>query len=85
MNKFTRLLAVAGISGALAVGGAGVAQASAGNGHQASPDKGRVALSKDRHNSRDKSKSRDRNGNSRDKGKSRDRGKHRHDHGKNHK
>jgi hypothetical protein len=85
MNKFTRMLAVAGISGALAVGGAGIAQASTDKGQQVSPDKGRVALSKDRGNSRDRSKSRDKNGNSRDKGKSKDRGKHKHDHSKDHK
>lgn len=77
MSKFTRVLAVAGISGALAVGGAGVAQASTDRGQQVSPD--RTHSTKLDHNSRDK------NGNSRDKGKSKDRGKHKHDHGKNHK
>jgi hypothetical protein len=78
MNKFTRVLAVAGISGALAVGGAGIAQASPDRGQQASPD--RAQSTKLDGNSRDK------NG-SRDKGKSKDKGKrdHRHDHGKNHK
>ena len=81
MSKFTRVLAVAGISGALAVGGAGIAQASTDRGQQVSPD--RAQSTKLDRNSRDKS------GNSRDKGKSKDRGKHKHDHkhdhGKNHK
>ena len=80
MKKFTRVLAVAGISGALAVGGAGVAQASPDRGHQVSPDKAQSAKL-------DRS-SRDKSGNSRDKGKgsnSKDKGKHKHDHGKQHK
>ena len=84
MSKFKRVLAVAGISGALAVGGAGVAQASTDRGQQVSPD--RTQSTKLDHNSRDKNgNSRDKNGNSRDKGKSKDKGKHKHDHGKNHK
>ena len=77
MSKFKRVLAVAGMSGALAVGGAGVAQASTDRGQQVSPD--RTPSTKLDHTSRDK------NGNSRDKGKSKDKGKHKHDHGKNHK
>jgi hypothetical protein len=77
MNKFTRVLAVAGISGALAVGGAGIAQASTDRGQQVSPDRTQITTLD--HSSRDK------NSNSRDKGKSKDRGKHKHDHGKNHK
>jgi hypothetical protein len=81
MNKFTRVLAVAGISGALAVGGAGVASASTDRGRQVSPDRAQSAQRVDR-SSKDKNhNSRDKNGNSKDKGK----GKHRHDHGKNHK
>jgi hypothetical protein len=77
MNKLTRVLAVAGISGALAVGGAGVASASTDRGPQVSPDKAQ-STKLDRN-------SRDRNHNGRDKGKSKDNGKHKHDHGKNHK
>ena len=83
MNKLTRALAIAGISGALAVGGAGVAQASTGHGQRVSPDKAQSA--KLDRNSRDKNgNSRDK-GHGKDKGKSKDKGKHKHDHGKNHK
>jgi hypothetical protein len=81
MSKFTRVLAVAGVSGALAVGGAGIAQASTDHGRQVSPDRAQ-STKLDRN-------SRDRNHNGRDKGKSKDKGKHKHDHshdhGKNHK
>jgi hypothetical protein len=86
MSKFTRVLAVAGISGALAVGGAGVASASTDRGQQVSPDKAQSAQRVDRSGN-----SRDKNGNSKDRGKgkgnSKDRGKgkHKHDHNKNHK
>ena len=76
MNKFTRVLAVAGISGALAVGGAGIAQASPDRGQQVSPD--RTQSTSLDHNSRDRGKSKD-------KGKHRHDHKNKHDHGKNHK
>jgi hypothetical protein len=82
MNKFTRVLAVAGISGALAVGGAGIAQASPNQGNQSSPD--RAQSTKLDRNSRDKNGSRDK-GKSKDKGKNKHDHKHKHDHGKNHK
>jgi len=84
MNKFTRVLAVAGITGAMAIGGAGVAQASTDHGQQVSPDKAQSAKRHDR-NSRDKGKSRSgrdkgKSRSGRDKGKGRDKGQHKNDH-----
>ncbi len=77
MKKFTRALAIAGISGALAVGGAGVAQASSAGTRQGSPDRAQ-STKLDRSGN-----GRDRNRNSKDKGKGKH--DHRHDHGKHHK
>lgn len=54
MSRFSRVLAVAGITGALAVGGAGVAQASTGHGVQSS--RGSVQAQRHDKSSRDRTR-----------------------------
>jgi len=58
MNRISRVLAVAGISGLLAMSAAGIAQASPGRGTQSSPDRGQKVERYDK-NHHDKSNSRD--------------------------
>jgi hypothetical protein len=67
MNRITRLLAVTSISGALALGAAGVAQASPDHGVQ----QGSNSVSKFDHSSRDHSGKKDQT--SKDRGKKHDR------------
>ncbi|MBS1677009.1 MAG: hypothetical protein JST08_06455 [Actinobacteria bacterium] len=76
MNKFTRLLAVTGVTGALALSGGGIAAAATAAGSpQQSPDRAATVAMKD-HSGKDHGRGKD-HGSGKDQGKSRDQGKNR--------
>jgi hypothetical protein len=87
MNKFTRLLAVTGVTGALALGATGVAAADQGTATQKSPDTAAAiakspSSSPDRMANHDHGKSKDHNGKGKDHSGSKDHNGKGKDHGK---